>query len=126
MSRVSNSERLNKRRSRIRYKLRKSILAGDSKCTYRLTIFKSNMYIYSQVIDDAKGVTLCSASSNEPDFKKSHKGLNVSVAAEIGKLLGSRALKAGINKVVFDRSGYLYHGRIKAFADGAREAGLEF
>jgi large subunit ribosomal protein L18 len=90
----------------------------------RLAVFRSVKHIYAQVIDDHAGHTLASASSNEKAGVKN--GGNVAGAKEIGKLVAERAKTKGINKVVFDRGGYLYHGRIKALADAAREAGLEF
>ncbi|HEY3834939.1 MAG TPA: 50S ribosomal protein L18 [Bryobacteraceae bacterium] len=90
----------------------------------RLAVFRSITHIYAQVIDDEKGATLVSAASTD----KSHKitGGNVAGAKAVGKLVAERAKEKGIKKVVFDRGGYLYHGRIKALADAAREAGLEF
>lgn len=91
----------------------------------RLSVFRSSKHIYAQVIDDAKGHTLASASSLEKDLKSSLKtGADKAAAAAVGKLLAERAKKAGVDKVVFDRGGYRYHGRIKALADGAREGGL--
>ena len=91
----------------------------------RLAVFRSLKHIYAQVIDDRKGHTLASASSGE---KKSNVGSggNVAGAKQVGKLIAERAKASGVKKVVFDRGGYLYHGRIKALADAAREAGLEF
>ncbi|MEI8389046.1 MAG: 50S ribosomal protein L18 [bacterium] len=93
----------------------------------RLAVYRSTKHIYAQIIDDTKGITLASAGSVEPVVKASRPhGGNVEASKEIGKLLAERAIKAGISKVVFDRGGYLYHGRIAALADAAREAGLEF
>jgi large subunit ribosomal protein L18 len=89
----------------------------------RLNVYRSLNHIYAQVIDDAKGATLVSASTAAA---KSKTGGNVAAAKEIGKLVAERAKEKGIKKVVFDRGGYLYHGRVKALADAAREAGLEF
>jgi len=91
----------------------------------RLAIYRSLNHIYAQVIDDRKGHTLAAASSSEKSSAVKSGG-NVAGAKEIGKLVAQRAKEKGINKVVFDRGGYLYHGRIKALADAAREAGLEF
>ena len=91
----------------------------------RLAVYRSLAHIYAQVIDDRAGVTLVSASSHEKDGKVKNGG-NVAGAKEIGKLVAERAKEKGIKAVVFDRGGYLYHGRMKALADGAREAGLEF
>ena len=89
----------------------------------RLGVFRSNLNIYAQVIDDVNGVTLAAASSVEKDFDG---GSDCEAAAKIGKLVAERALAKGIDTVVFDRGGYLYHGRVKALADGAREGGLKF
>jgi large subunit ribosomal protein L18 len=90
----------------------------------RLAVFRSVAHIYAQVIDDTKGVTLVAAASTDKDRKIT--GGNLAGAKSIGKLIAERAKEKGISKVVFDRGGYLYHGRIKALADAAREAGLEF
>jgi len=93
----------------------------------RLAVFKSNCYIYAQIIDDSTGNTLVSASSLEKELRANFKSkLNVKVAGEIGKLIGERATAKGIKAVVFDRGGFIYHGRIKSLADAARESGLEF
>jgi large subunit ribosomal protein L18 len=93
----------------------------------RLSVFRSSKQIYVQVIDDAKGETLVAASSIDKDLKgKLKKGSTVDAAREVGKLVAARAVKAGVSKVVFDRGAYLYHGRVKAVAEGAREAGLDF
>ena len=89
----------------------------------RLNVYRSLNHIYAQVIDDASGVTLVSASTKAAKLKT---GGNVAAAKEVGKLVAERAKEKGVKKVVFDRGGYLYHGRIKALADAAREAGLEF
>ncbi len=90
----------------------------------RLAVYRSNRYIYAQVIDDDTGRTLAAASSQEKDLRS--KTLSADTATEVGKLVAERAKDAGISAVVFDRGGYKYHGRIKALADAAREAGLEF
>jgi len=90
----------------------------------RLAVFRSNKHIYAQVIDDVQGVTLASASTAEKSF--SGAGGTVDAAKQVGKLVGERAKDAGVESVVFDRGGYRYHGRVKALADGAREAGLKF
>jgi len=90
----------------------------------RLNVFRSLKNIYGQLIDDVNGVTLVSASSLDKDFELS--GGNKESAREVGKLIAKRALDKGIKEVVFDRGGYLYHGRVKEFAEGAREGGLEF
>lgn len=91
----------------------------------RLAVHRTNKQIYAQVIDDIKGVTLASASSMDKELKLKNGG-NSEAAAKVGKLVGERAKKAGVKKVQFDRGSYLYHGRVKAVADGAREGGLEF
>jgi large subunit ribosomal protein L18 len=90
----------------------------------RLAIYRSNRYIYAQVIDDVDGRTLAAASSQEPDLKAG--ALNAAAAAKVGEAIASRAREAGVSAVVFDRGGYKFHGRVKALADAAREAGLEF
>lgn len=93
----------------------------------RLSVFRSSKHIYAQVIDDAKGVTLAAASSIDTELKgKLAKGADKAAAAEVGKLVAQRAVKAGVENVVFDRGGYLFHGRVKALADAARESGLKF
>jgi large subunit ribosomal protein L18 len=91
----------------------------------RLNVFRSNNNIFAQIIDDEKGITLVSASSIDKELKLENGG-NVEAATKVGKLLADRAKKAKIKKVVFDRGGYLYHGRVEALADAARENGLEF
>jgi large subunit ribosomal protein L18 len=108
-------------RQRVHTRIRRR-LAGTPERP-RLNIYRSLNHIYAQVIDDSKGVTLVSASTVAA---KSKTGGNVAAAKEIGKQIAERAKEKGINKVVFDRGGYLYHGRVKALADAAREAGLEF
>ena len=93
----------------------------------RLSVFRSSKQIYAQIIDDANGVTLVAASTVEKDVKANLKtGADVEAAKAIGKLVAERALAAGLKSVVFDRGQYIYHGRVKALADGAREAGLDF
>lgn len=93
----------------------------------RLCITRSNANMYAQVIDDVAGKTICALSTLGPDFKKTGKtGATVEGAAELGKLIGAKAQENGVTEVVFDRGGNLYHGRIQAVADGAREAGLKF
>ena len=111
-----------RRKARVRRSLRRA--QGDRP---RLSVFRSSKHIYAQIIDDCKGHTLASASSVDTELKGSlGKGTDVAAAAEVGKLVAQRALKAGIKDVVFDRGGFLYHGRVRAVADAAREAGLEF
>lgn len=109
-----------KRRQRVRTAIRKR--AGDRK---RLSIHRSGRHIYVQLIDDAAGVTLASASTLEKDARVS-SGANVAAAAEVGKRIAEAAKAAGVTRVVFDRGGFLFHGRVKALADAAREGGLEF
>jgi large subunit ribosomal protein L18 len=93
----------------------------------RLSVFRSSKHIYAQVIDDLKGQTIASASSMEKDLRGSLKtGANVDAAKAIGKLVAERAIKNGVKDVVFDRGSYLFHGRVKALADAARESGLNF
>lgn len=89
----------------------------------RLTVYKSLKYISAQIVDDSKGITLASASSQEKDMKS---GKNIDVAKEVGKTLANRAKDKNINQVIFDRNGYIYHGKVKSLADGARESGLKF
>ena len=109
------------RRQRIRFRIRKTV--SGTATNPRLSVFRSNKEIYAQLIDDVNGVTLLAASSREKEIEK---GTNVEVATAVGKLVAEKALKAGIEKVTFDRGGYLYHGRIKSLAEGARAAGLKF
>ena len=109
------------RRQRIKFRIRKIVSGTAAKP--RLSVFRSNKEIYAQLIDDVNGVTLIAASSRE---KEIGKGTNVEVAAAVGKLVAEKALKAGVETVKFDRGGYLYHGRIKSLAEGARAAGLKF
>ncbi len=93
----------------------------------RLTVFRSSRHIYAQIIDDVAGVTLASASTRDRDFSLDPeiKG-KVSAAEKVGELIAAHAMKKGIEKVVFDRNGYIYHGRVRALADGARKGGLQF
>jgi large subunit ribosomal protein L18 len=116
------------RRQRIKFRIRKRV-SGDQ-ARPRLTVFRSLSHIYVQVIDDMTGNTVVSAGTNEPALKKElsgkTRGGNVAGAQFIGKTIAQRLIEKGIKKVVFDRNGYLYHGRIRAVADAAREAGLEF
>lgn len=113
----SNKARL-KRHARVRNKI-----SGTAERP-RLSVFRSEKHIYAQLIDDVKGVTLASASSLEKDFEG--KGSDKAAAREIGKRLAQKAKEKGITAVVFDRSGYIYHGRVKELAEGAREGGLSF
>ena len=108
-------------RRRVHQRIRKT-LSGTTERP-RLAVFRSVKHIYAQVIDDTKGHTMAAASSNEKDAKN---GGNIAGAKEIGKLVAERAKDKGVKAVVFDRGGYQYHGRVKALAEAAREAGLEF
>jgi large subunit ribosomal protein L18 len=93
----------------------------------RLSVFRSSKHIYAQVIDDVKGETLAAASSMEKSLRDGAKsGANIAAASAVGKLVAERALKGGVKEVIFDRGQYLYHGRVKALADAAREGGLSF
>ena len=111
-----------KRKLRVRKRLR-AVASGRP----RLAVFRSNKQIYAQLIDDARGVTIASASSLEKDLRSELKGGGDKAAAtRIGALMAERAIAAGVTEVVFDRGGYLFHGRVKALADAAREGGLSF
>ncbi|MGQ0828663.1 MAG: 50S ribosomal protein L18 [Bacteroidota bacterium] len=111
------------RRSRIKHRIRK-VVNGDAKSP-RLSVFRSNKGIYVQLIDDVSGKTLVAASSSDKAFEKT-KGNKIDQAKLVGKTIAEKATKAGIETVRFDRNGYLYHGRVKSLAEGAREAGLKF
>jgi large subunit ribosomal protein L18 len=117
------SKLTDRRRTRVRAQL-----ARKAKGRPRLSVFRSNLHIYAQVIDDARGVTLATASSLDKDLRTSltKRGTDKSAAVEVGKLIAKRALAAGVKVVVFDRGAYLFHGRVKALADAAREGGLSF
>jgi large subunit ribosomal protein L18 len=111
-----------RRQKRARLRIRKN--AGDR---VRLSVFRSSKHIYAQIIDDVKGHTVAAASSLDKDLKTKLKtGADTNAAKEVGKLVATRAIAAGVKAVVFDRGGYIYHGRVKALADGAREGGLSF
>ena len=116
-----------KRKARLKRKkrIRKHLFGSQQRP--RLNVFRSSKHIYAQIIDDEKGHTLVAASSLEKVVKEQPKFENkVAAAGFIGKLVGERAIKKGLKKVVFDRGGFLFHGRVKAVSDGAREAGLDF
>ncbi len=117
INKKSNNEMRKIRHTRVRNKI-----SGTSECP-RLNVFRSNNQIFAQIIDDEKQTTLVSSSSVELKIKN---GGNIEGAKEVGKDIATKAKKAKINKVVFDRGGYLYHGRVKALAEAARENGLEF
>ena len=116
------------RRDRIKHRIRKRVRGNETRP--RLTVYRSVAHIYVQVVDDMTGRTIASASSLEPTtkgaFPKQARGGNVAGAQAIGKTIAERLLEKGVKRVVFDRNGFLYHGRVKAVADAAREAGLEF
>ena len=114
---VRNDVRV-RRHERVRAKI-----SGTTECP-RLCVFRSNKGIYAQIIDDTVGKTLVSASTLDKEVKT--KASNIEAAKEVGELVAKRAIKAGIKNVVFDRGGYIYHGKIKALAEAAREAGLKF
>jgi large subunit ribosomal protein L18 len=112
-------------RLRIHERIRKRLAGSEARP--RLAVFRSNKHIYAQIIDDSQGKTVTAASSLDADARKDMKsGGNVAAAKAVGKLVAERAKAKGIQDVLFDRGGYLYHGRVKALADGAREAGLKF
>ncbi|GEP90117.1 large subunit ribosomal protein L18 [Chitinophaga terrae (ex Kim and Jung 2007)] len=111
------------RRQKIRYRIRKKV-SGTAK-NPRLSVFRSNSDIYVQLIDDTNGTTLASASSRDKDIK-AQQGTKSEKSVLVGKAVAAKALALGITQCVFDRSGYLYHGRVKSVADGAREGGLQF
>lgn len=119
IKKVNRNEVRQARHTRVRNKL-----TGTSE-TPRLNVFRSNSNIFAQIIDDSKGVTLVSASSIDKELKLENGG-NVEAAKKVGELIAKRAKNAKIKNVVFDRGGYLYHGRVKALAEAARENGLEF
>jgi large subunit ribosomal protein L18 len=120
MSRLS--DRTARRTATVRRKVK---LAGGGRA--RLSVFRSSKHIYAQLIDDRKGATLVAASSLEKPMREAAKtGANIEAAKAVGKLIAERAKEKGIKDVVFDRGGYLYHGRVKALADAAREGGLNF
>lgn len=112
-----------KRRNKIRSRIRGRVEGTTARP--RLSVFRSNKAIYAQIIDDSRGMTLCAASSAEKGFAETKEN-KVAVASLVGKKLAEKAVAAGITAVVFDRGGYLYHGRVKSLAEGAREGGLQF
>ena len=121
MPRVASNEV----RLRIHERIRKRL--SGSPVRPRLAVFRSNKHIYAQIIDDSKGATVTAASTLDADAKKDTKhGGNIAAAKAVGKLVAERAKAKGIETVLFDRGGYLYHGRVKALAEAAREAGLKF
>ncbi|MDH7914511.1 50S ribosomal protein L18 [Winogradskyella sp. SYSU M77433] len=113
----------NERRLRIKSRIRKVVSGTEARP--RLTVFRSNKEIYAQVVNDVTGETIAAASSRDKDIASS-KGNKTEIAALVGKSVAEKAMKAGIETISFDRGGYLYHGRVKSLAEGAREAGLKF
>jgi len=119
---MANQQKLFERRAkRVRYHI-----AQVSGGRPRLSVYRSGKHIYAQLIDDSASRTIAAASSGEAGKAGEKKTYNVAAAAAVGKLIASRAIEKGVKKVVFDRGGYLYHGRVKALAEAAREGGLEF
>lgn len=116
-----NTKQKQERRQRIKYRIRKKVSGTVERP--RMSVFRSNTAMYVQLIDDAKGHTLVSASTKQFSSKRS---VNIADATQLGKVIAEKAVAAGIEKVVFDRNGYLYHGKVKALADSAREGGLKF
>ncbi|GAA3616304.1 50S ribosomal protein L18 [Flavivirga amylovorans] len=113
----------NQRRQRIKNRIRKIVSGTEARP--RLTVFRSNKEIYAQIVDDVNGTTISAASSRDKDIS-SAKGNKSEIATLVGKAVAEKALKAGVEAIAFDRGGYLYHGRVKSLAEGAREAGLKF
>ena len=111
------------KRNKIKKRIRKHVLGSESRP--RLSVFRSNKEIYAQIVDDTSGKTLASASSRDKDIADNTK-TKIELSKLVGISIGNKAVKAGIEKIGFDRSGYLYHGRVKSLAEGAREAGLKF
>ncbi|UNZ00422.1 50S ribosomal protein L18 [Zhouia spongiae] len=111
------------RRQRIKNRIRKVVSGSEARP--RLSVFRSNKEIYVQLIDDTNGVTIAAASSRDKEIS-SAEGTKSEIAKLVGKAIAEKALKAGIDTISFDRGGYLYHGRVKSLAEGAREAGLKF
>ncbi|ETN96750.1 large subunit ribosomal protein L18 [Zhouia amylolytica] len=111
------------RRQRIKNRIRKVVSGSEARP--RLSVFRSNKEIYVQLIDDTNGVTLAAASSRDKEIS-SAEGTKSEIAKLVGKAIAEKALKAGVDTISFDRGGYLYHGRVKSLAEGAREAGLKF
>ncbi len=110
-------------RQKIRYRIRKKVSGTAS--TPRLSVFRSNTDIYAQLIDDNNGVTIAAASSKQKDIN-AQKAPKIAKSKMVGEAIAKKAVELGVKKVVFDRSGYVYHGRVKAVAEGAREGGLDF
>lgn len=115
-----------KNKSRLKRHLRVRKKIEGTQARPRLNVYRSSKHIYAQLIDDVQGVTLAAASTQDTDLKDLKNGGNVEAARKVGELIANRAKAKGVEAVVFDRGGYLYHGRIQALADAAREAGLQF
>ena len=113
----------NERRQRIKNRIRKTVTGTNAQP--RLAVFRSNKEIYAQLVNDVTGETIAAASSRDKDLSTA-KGTKTEVATLVGQSIGEKALKAGVSNITFDRGGYLYHGRVKSLAEGAREAGLKF
>ncbi len=111
------------RRERLRFRIRKTVSGTTSRP--RLAVFRSNKEIYAQIIDDVNGVTITAASTRDKEIDAS-KSNKIDAANLVGKAIAEKAIKAGVESITFDRGGYLYHGRIKSLAEGAREGGLKF
>jgi len=120
---MKSAERVEARR-RVRVRIRRNVRGSGERP--RLAVFKSGRHIYAQVIDDASGRTLAHASTLDEGLRKEKPGANVAGAKKVGKLVAERAKQKGVARVVFDRGGYIYHGKVKALAEAAREGGLEF
>ena len=121
VNKASRAEIRQKKHRRLRHHL------NGTAATPRLAVFRSNKHMYAQIIDDVAGKTLVSASTLQKDVKAELQNTDdVAAAAYLGTVIGKKAIEAGIEKVVFDRGGYIYHGKVKALADAAREAGLKF
>ena len=119
---AKNTEATSRRLARVRRTIKKAANGRP-----RLSVFRSSKQIYAQIIDDAKGATLAAASTLEKDVRSGLKtGADIDAATTVGKLIAQRAIEAGVKEVVFDRGSYMYHGRVKALAEAAREAGLQF
>lgn len=118
-----NSKVKTARRQRIRFNIRAKVSGTTSKP--RLSVFRSNKDIYAQIIDDTKGVTIAAASTRDKDIA-AQKGTKVELSKLVGAAIARKAVELGVKDVIFDRGGYLYHGRVKSVADGAREGGLQF
>ncbi len=122
---LTNKDKFARRKQRVRTRLAR--LTETGKGRLRLSIFRSSKHMFAQIIDDTKDVTVATASTMDKDLRTKLKSTsNKDAAVAVGKLLAERAVKKGVKQVAFDRAGYLYHGRVKALAEGAREGGLEF